>query len=163
MLAPGLGDWGLGLRVEGAGDALRFEHDGDDRGFKAYLVGYPLGERAIVVMANGDDGLVVIQELVAAVAREYGWKGFEPKIIDAVDLKDAQKDIAGRYGNGSMVVKAEGSVIELRMGPRVIVLIPQGADQFVTAQSGTHVAFKRGTDGKVIGIQGGGAVIPRDP
>ncbi len=87
MLTPGLGKWGLGIEVEGAGDTLRFAHGGDDWGFKAGMVGYLSGGRAIVVMANGDGGLAVIEPLIQAVAREYGWKGLEPKIEDRSPTK----------------------------------------------------------------------------
>ncbi len=79
MLTPGLGHWGLGIEVEGEGDSLRFSHGGDDWGFKAVLVGWPKGGRAIVVMANGDDAIAVESAVAEAVAREYGWRGLEPK------------------------------------------------------------------------------------
>ena len=79
MLTPGLGKWGLGIGVDGEGDTLRFSHGGDDWGFKAAMVGYLTGGRAVVVMTNGDAGFTVIEPLVRAVAREYGWKGLEPE------------------------------------------------------------------------------------
>jgi CubicO group peptidase (beta-lactamase class C family) len=79
MLTPGLGDWGLGIEVQGEGPSLRFSHGGDDWGFKAELVGWFTGGRAIVIMANGDGAITVEASLLQAIAREYGWAGLEPK------------------------------------------------------------------------------------
>jgi CubicO group peptidase (beta-lactamase class C family) len=79
MLTPGLGDWGLGIQVQGQGETLRFSHGGDDWGYKAQLVGWLSGGRAIVVMANGDGAIAVEEALLRAIAREYGWNGLEPR------------------------------------------------------------------------------------
>ena len=81
MLTPGLGEWGLGVEVDGADgppDALRFSHGDDDWGFKAFLVGYMNGGRAIAVMANGDDGMAVVQALTSAIARTTAGKASSP-------------------------------------------------------------------------------------
>src|SRR6185437_5699398 len=81
MLTPGLGGWGLGISVDPGADGLKFGHSGDDWRFKARLIGWPKGERAIIAMGNSDDAFAVIDPLMQAVTREYGWKGLEPQIV----------------------------------------------------------------------------------
>jgi len=69
MLTPGLGGWGLGISVDRGTGEMRFWHSGDDWGFKARLIGWPKGERAIIAMGNSDDAFAVIDPLMQAVTR----------------------------------------------------------------------------------------------
>jgi CubicO group peptidase (beta-lactamase class C family) len=153
MLTPGLGSWGLGVQIEGTDgppDELRFSHSGDDEGFNAYLAGYMTGGRAIAVMTNGNDGLPVAKELVAAIAHEYGWKGYEPRIIQPAELTGAQKaELVGSYGDGAVVVSLQGSTIDWRTGARHTELIPRGGDFFMLASSAGVVRALRDTDGRI--------------
>jgi hypothetical protein len=164
MVTPGLGNWGLGVEVDGAGDALHFSHGGDDWGFKAQLVGYLTGGRAVVVMANGDDGMVVAQSLIQAVAREYGWKGLEPKVVESVALGDAAKqEVVGSYGHGRVVISVEGPRVIGMNGDFRFELIPQGADRFILDFNGEPGVLKRGPDGRIIAVEAAGIMIDRDP
>ncbi len=167
MLTPGLGHWGIGVEVEGQGDDLRFTHGGDDWGFKANLVAWPKGERAIVGMANGDAGMQVVMELMQAVAREYGWSGWSPQIIDAVALSPAQmSDYAGSYGKGLAKVAVDGGSLEVSYGGVTVELIALGGDKFLADNDGDTipVSFIRGSDGKVSGLSALGVpMIPHDP
>ena len=164
MVTPGLGGWGLGVEVDGEGDSLRFSHGGDDWGFKAQLVGYLTGGRGVVAMANGDGGMAVIQPLIQAVARAYGWKGLEPKTITAVTLTGAQAQaLAGRYGHGMVSVEAEGGKLwgRERGGERVEV-VPTSADRLVVPANGLAFSVVR-KDGAVSALAVGDTVLPRDP
>lgn len=169
MLTPGLGSWGVGVQIEGAGgppDAVRFYHGGDDAGFNDILTAYMTGGRAIAVMTNGDDGAIVAQEVVAAIAREYGWKGYEPRVIKAADLTDAQKaELVGSYASGRLVISLRGSVIDGQVEGRRTEVVPRGADFFVLAASEVLLRAQRGPDGKVIALIGvpSGVVYKRDP
>jgi CubicO group peptidase (beta-lactamase class C family) len=166
MLTPGLGGWGLGVEVGGEGDDFHFNHSGDDAGFNANLIAWPKTGRAVVVMTNGDDGLIVQTELMQAVAREYGWKGLEPHIIDAVTLSDAQiKEVTGSYGHGLVVISANGPSLSVTYGGRSNDLIPKGADQFIADPSGLAVSVKfgRSADGRIKSLAAQGLVLARDP
>ncbi len=166
MLTPGLGSWGLGIMINGApgpAEGMRFSHGGDDWGFKAQLVGYMTGGRVIAVMANGDDGDVVNQELLAAVARAYGWKGFEPHLVDTVTISAAERaEITGRYAKGSMTITEAGPFFELRVGPLRITLVPQGSDQFMPTEAMPLVKAVRGADGAITAIAIGPARYLKD-
>ncbi|MDB5442912.1 MAG: hypothetical protein JWP73_1288 [Phenylobacterium sp.] len=166
MLKPGLGGWGLGVAVGGSGDDFNFSHGGDDWGFKANLMAWPKGGRAVVAMANGDDGMVVVVELMQAAAREYGWKGLEPLVIESVKLSEAQvNELAGGYGHGAAVISAEGPDLHIAYQGSKVDLIAQGADRFVADPGGASVAVKieRDLAGKVKSLNALGLTLTRDP
>jgi hypothetical protein len=167
MLTPGLGGWGIGVAVSGQGGDLQFSHNGDDDGFKANLVAWPKGGRAVVAMANGDDGMVVLAELMQAVAREYGWKGLAPTMVDAVTLGPAQiQEIAGGYGHGVAVIStSESRGLTLTAQGSTIELIAEGGDRFLADPGGANVTVKLNRDaaGKIASLSALGLTLPRDP
>jgi len=152
MLTPGSGGWGLGIAVKESVDGLHFTHDGSNLGFKASLIGWSKGERAVIAMSNGEDGMAVINPLVAAVAREYGWTGLEPQMIDAVILTAGQRsEIAGSYGGGTMVISSEEGLLVGRAFGRTFELVPQGSDKFLADL--VPIFAQRGADGRVRALQ----------
>jgi hypothetical protein len=115
-------------------------------------------------MANGDDGMAVVQELTSAIAREYGWKGFEPLLVDATPLTPAQRaEFVGSYGKGAVVVSGDGPLLDVKFGHGHIVLIPQGSDQFMPASPMPLFKAIRGPDGKISAVSVGSAQFARDP
>jgi CubicO group peptidase (beta-lactamase class C family) len=167
MLAPGLGGWALGIAAAQTRDGVSFSHGGSDLGFKAFLVGWPKGERAIVVMANGEDSIEVVNSLAQAAAREYGWIGQEPKIIDETPLTAAQRgEIVGSWGHGFVVVSVESDRLIGKALGMTTELIPQGGDKFVFANGPLleTVTAVRGPDGRVKALAvGQEATFERDP
>jgi hypothetical protein len=168
MLTPGLGHWGLGVEVGGTGDDLWFHHPGDDAGFSANLIAWPRGGRAVVAMTNSDDGMVVATDLMQAVAREYGWKGFEPQVLRAVALSEAQiQEVTGSYGHGLVIIAANVQGLQLKYGAGWVELVPQGDDSFIADPGGVSAAVRlgRGPDGHVqsLAAPAQGLVLQRDP
>ena len=64
------GPTGLGAFLNEAG---RFRHGGSNVGFKCLLVACRETSQAAVVMTNSDSGAMIQNEVVGAIAREYGW------------------------------------------------------------------------------------------
>lgn len=64
------GPTGLGIFVQDAG---RFKHAGSNAGFRCLMVACRDTPQSAVVMTNSDSGGALTQEVVAAIAREYGW------------------------------------------------------------------------------------------
>jgi CubicO group peptidase (beta-lactamase class C family) len=87
MLTPVLNDHALGPRVETFGDSLAFQHAGGNAGFRCFMVGYTGLEQGAVVMTNGDNGDVLMMEIVRGIARVFGWPNFQPaeKTVCPVD------------------------------------------------------------------------------
>jgi CubicO group peptidase (beta-lactamase class C family) len=166
MLTPGLGNWGIGVAVQGSGDDMNFSHGGDDWGFKANLMAWPKGGRAVVAMANGDDGMIVVTELMQAVAREYGWKGLEPVIVDAVTLTPAEAaEVAGSYGHGAVVVAGAGTGFTIAYQGQKVEMIAMGDDRFLADPGGASVGVRltRDSGGKIASLSALGLTLPRDP
>jgi CubicO group peptidase (beta-lactamase class C family)/putative intracellular protease/amidase len=72
------GAMGLGWFLWGPEPRELFGHDGDDAGFRAMLLMRADSGRAVAVMANSDNGLVVANYLAERVAGEYGWDDLLP-------------------------------------------------------------------------------------
>jgi hypothetical protein len=73
MLSPQVGPSGLGFVVMGDGEWRVFRHSGSNVGYRARMIGYVQGGRGAVVMANGDTGAALIEEILGSIARAYGW------------------------------------------------------------------------------------------
>jgi len=55
----------LGVMVRGAGDRKHFRHGGDNRGFRALMLGYPQNGNGAIVLTNGqsNDGIMLRERL----------------------------------------------------------------------------------------------------
>jgi CubicO group peptidase (beta-lactamase class C family) len=74
MLTHGpVGNVGIGFFSGGEGLTRRFGHGGDNEGFKALLDVCIETGKGVAVLANGDLGDALINEIIGAVAREDGW------------------------------------------------------------------------------------------
>jgi CubicO group peptidase (beta-lactamase class C family) len=73
MLTPQLENAGLGFFI-GPDNKDQFAHGGADEGFQAMFV--MLGEKGqgAVVMTNSDNGGIIANHLIEAIAEEYNWK-----------------------------------------------------------------------------------------
>jgi CubicO group peptidase (beta-lactamase class C family) len=76
MLTLQKGSYGLGLSLQGSGRAARFGHGGSNEGFRCEMVAYVETGQGAVVMTNGDRGARLGQEILRAIAREYGWADY---------------------------------------------------------------------------------------
>jgi CubicO group peptidase (beta-lactamase class C family) len=165
MLTPGLGDWGIGIEVKGEGEAKHFSHSGGNFGFRSYLVGWTSGGHVIAVMDNGDDGYPVIQAVTEAIARHYGWTGYETKLIEAAEVSPGQlAEVAGRYGEGAANLLLSGkTLVSVGGGGPPVEMIPVAGASFVRSSDGMTVSVERGADGKITGLRApGGLFLPRD-
>lgn len=79
MLTPVLDGQGLGPHVGGSTPRKLFTHNGGNEGYRCLLVAYEDGDGA-VVMTNGDNGGVLMEEVMRSIAFEYGWPDFAPAV-----------------------------------------------------------------------------------
>lgn len=73
MLTVQKEDMGLGLFLEGEGEARRFSHRGRDEGFDAYMVACIESGHGLVVMINQNDETGALMRIFSAVSKEYKW------------------------------------------------------------------------------------------
>lgn len=73
MLRRQIGDWGLGVEVSRPGAPLKFSHTGAPIGYRTLWLMHPDTCQGAVLMANADEGMPLIQEVVRAIADHYRW------------------------------------------------------------------------------------------
>lgn len=89
---------GIGVGLKGAPTPFRFSHTGSNVGYKAIMLGFLDQPRGAIVLTNGDQGGDLMNEIVRAIAQEYGWEDMRPVVRRAVVIDSARlKPIAGRY------------------------------------------------------------------
>jgi CubicO group peptidase (beta-lactamase class C family) len=113
MLTAVLDNYGLGFSLGETQGRKSFSHGGSNEGFKCMLFAYRDSGAGVVVMTNGDRGGGLANEILAAIAAEYGWPDFKPRerSVVRVDVETLQS-YAGKY-------KFPG-------GPLITVTVEQG-------------------------------------
>jgi len=75
MLQRVLGFYALGFAIAGDGANRYFSHPGVNAGFVAFLFAYEKGD-GLVLMTNGQNSKALGQEIIDALAKQYGWTEF---------------------------------------------------------------------------------------
>jgi CubicO group peptidase (beta-lactamase class C family) len=75
MLQRVLGFYALGFAIAGDGPNRYFSHPGVNAGFVAFLFAYEKGD-GLVLMTNGQNSKTLGLEIIAALAKQYGWTEF---------------------------------------------------------------------------------------
>lgn len=135
MLTPNRDDWGLGLSIQGSGRSQRFGHGGSNEGFRCRLLAWVSGQ-GVVVMTNSDRGDLLIDEIIFAIAAEYGWPSPRPRERAVVQLDPNRLDaLVGRYqvadASITFTVSREGDhlFVEAPGSPR-IEIFPESHNVF---------------------------------
>ena len=164
MLTAGLGNYGLGIAISGAGDSLRFSHGGANEGYRGQFIGYVTGGRGVAVMTNSDAGAQIAGELINAIGREYNWPGLRElrELVEvAIDAKllDAY---AGRYQFAPNVVltvtRAPDGLVVQPTGQTAMQFVPKSDREFFAKLIPFECRFEVDSSGKVVAIhvtQGG--------
>jgi CubicO group peptidase (beta-lactamase class C family) len=98
MTTPSIGQTGLGLFIDRHGKETYFGHQGSDEGFNAYLLVHLDKGFGAAVMTNSDNGSELSNEILRAIARQYGWPGYLPEPIATAKLSPADLvPLSGRY------------------------------------------------------------------
>ena len=123
MITPVKNRYGLGLQVEGEGQALSFEHGGSNMGYQNNLFAYADHGDGAVIMTNGANGAELASGILRALAVEYKWPSQHPVERKAVALDlAAQEKLAGRY-----VIAGLGDFTIARRDGRLMVALREGA------------------------------------
>jgi CubicO group peptidase (beta-lactamase class C family) len=86
MLTPGMGDWGLGVKIGGAAADPYFTHGGVNEGFESLFVAYEYHGDGAVVMTNAQGGSFLAEEIMRSIAAEYDWADFHPIVRTEVKV-----------------------------------------------------------------------------
>ncbi len=170
MLEPVRDEWGLGPSTAGSGADLRFGHGGANEGYRGQFIAFPRRGEGAVVMTNGDGGGALVDEILFAIAREYGWPEVAPRWIDALPLSaDEAREYVGRYRLAdaadvtvSIRWRGGGLVLAVGEGPPSS-LARTGRDRFVILESGALLRFERDGGGRVTAARAYGSRAERIP
>jgi hypothetical protein len=169
MLTRGVGSHGLGPGIDGVADSLRFGHGGANEGFRAVFTGFATRGHGAVVMTNSDNGMAVAAEILQAVAREYGWPSFSPRVITPLAISaESMREYAGRYALPGRPIVVSIAVEDGRLMARQgdgppIELVPTGANLFMPLRDAPPFRFERDGVEKVTSVVVGGMRLERAP
>jgi CubicO group peptidase (beta-lactamase class C family) len=169
MLTPGIGTWGLGVAIEGSGDSLRFSHGGSNEGFRGTFVGFARRGSGAAVMSNSDIGGLVVEEIMHAIAREYGWPGYAPReIVSIAVTPETLEQYTGAYALSStplrLTVRADsGRLMVMQPGSGWIEVIPTAPDAFMPTVPAPPLRFERDASGRVVALMAGERRLERVP
>jgi CubicO group peptidase (beta-lactamase class C family) len=156
MLRPQLESWGLGVEVAGNGPSTRFSHGGANEGFRCFVVAYRHTGSGVAIMTNADTGGAILEDVVRAVAHEYGWRDLGPVERTLGTANPARyPDFAGQYTVGArrpagvVRIHAEHGRLFMRLGAGRVELLPENATTFFMIESDVRIEFLRGDDGRV--------------
>lgn len=152
MLTDQLDGEGIGVRVSGEGETLRFTHAGGNAGYRAYLIMHVASGDGAAYLANSDLGHSVGRELLRAASAVYDWPGFKSRKASRVALdRTTLIGLQGIYdfgGEVQVVIALDDSADQLSItfpNGDVYGLVPVGPLNFVDPETGVTVDFE-GTD-----------------
>jgi CubicO group peptidase (beta-lactamase class C family) len=157
-MEPGGHGLGFGLSRPGEGDA-RFGHGGSNHGFKCTLQAFVEGGQGVAIMTNGDLGSALAQEVLRAVAAEYGWEGMGPDVREVVQLSpDQLAAFEGAYElvgvDLTVTLKVEGDHLVVEVpGDVPHPLYPSSETEFFDATDGASIEFTLREDGRATEFQ----------
>ena len=159
MVTPVLESSGLGFFIDDNDGAIYFQHGGADEGFQALLIASRDEGHGLAVMANSDNGGAIAQEILRAVALEYGWDGILEDPVAVIDVPAAElASYEGRYRFGlgevaSFKVESGSLVARVTLKPTASRMFPLGDDAFLHEELGQRFRFLRDDGGAVVAIQ----------
>ena len=159
MLTKGLGGYALGLFVGGDEKRTNFAHAGQNEGFTCILFGYVEAGQGAVIMTNGDGGSGLFNEILRAVAREYGWPDYRPLEKAVVASNPVPYgSYVGEYEISGIraTISTDGQrlfVIAPPVWPRRLTLYPESGDRFFPLEQDVDLRFVKDAQGHVTAME----------
>lgn len=154
MLTPRIENAGLGIFFQGTDDRQFFSHNGANEGFRTLLIAYRKTGRGVVVMSNSDTGSELNNEILRAVAHEYGWPDslMQERSVVKVDRKKLDS-YAGRYQLMPdlvlTVTSSDGNLFVQATGQQRFQVYPESEDNFFGTIVGVEIRFPQKAKGQV--------------
>jgi CubicO group peptidase (beta-lactamase class C family) len=140
---------GLGTYVYNDADPepRYFGHTGGHLGWRAELIGYErAGQGAVVLVNNGYTGTEFKRELLGAIAREYGWKGYLPPETQFCEGASTNPEAMGPYRLGDrtyQVCTADGGISLTAPGQSPLSLRATTAGTYQAPAADVSVEFRQ--------------------
>ena len=152
MVTPRRDDYALGLGIRDDGGAKYFMHGGADEGFQAQLIASANRGYGAIVMTNSDNGHLIMDEIVRAIAAAYYWEGYQIEPMAVAKLSpETLAAFAGRYrldADTILVIAPDGSGLAVKEAlGEAFTLVPVSPQAFVRRDEETRYTFGRRPDG----------------
>ena len=157
MLKPQWPGFGIGFALGEDPKAPYIQHGGSNAGFQSQFYAFtdPSG-RGVAIMTNGDAGILLLPEIVRAVAMAYDWPALQPQVRRPVSIDSARLDaFAGAYqvkGLPNVTVTREGQGLKIAhplIGKTAVELYPQSSSSFFAVASDLEANFITDASGQV--------------
>ncbi len=156
MLTRQIGDWGLGLTLQGRGKNGRFSHNGENAGFQTMLVGFVHNGKGAVMMSNSNNDFLVFPDILQSIAREYKWPEFDylkQQEIDPINHEDLEK-FQGYFTSTDLPLNIEIKMIKEKLygqatGQNRFPLIPMGQSKFISPLLNLTLYFMKDKNNKI--------------
>lgn len=160
MLTNPVGPVGIGFFIDEENGALSFGHGGSNQGFRANFYVYTKTGDGIAVMTNGDNGAILIREIIHRAAEIYGWDDVQPPVKRAIGLtEEALQAFAGTYAvtepmeaTATLSVAGEALVLEADGFIAGEPFLAEGENAFFSLV-GSDLVFTRDDAGAVTGFE----------
>jgi CubicO group peptidase (beta-lactamase class C family) len=155
MLTKQASSWGLGFNLWVDDKSFYFGNGGSNEGFKCQLAMFAEIGQGAVVMTNGDQGTRLLEEIIRAIAKEYGWPARqaaerEPAKIDPALCAEYAGEYQLRPDSKLVATTENGRLFLARPGGARVELFPESASRFfVEDDANTRHTFNRNPQGKV--------------
>ena len=153
MVAPGLGDWGLGLEIGGRPEHRYFWHGGGNAGYQCIMTAYEGEGDGAVVMTNSNRGYALANDVIRSIAREYNWPDWGPRAVHVVRVDPAVlRQYVGQYRLNEWfsfeITIHDDKLFIQGTGQPVLELWPESDNRF-TFVVDVDVEFVRDATGKI--------------
>jgi CubicO group peptidase (beta-lactamase class C family) len=170
MLAPGIGNWGLGVGLgESTAEEKRsFSHGGGNQGFICMLFAFVNKGQGAVVMTNSESGNELVMEILRGLSSVYGWSILQHKEVVLVGI--APEKLMCYTGDYRAPDEPDTPVLVYIEKDQLRVKSPETGDwalspisetEFVYMDGGVELIFAKGDDDRYDQIQRWGAVLSR--
>jgi len=162
MLTSQGDEWGLGIVLQGEGakgaegakgTQQRFMHSGSNQGFNCHMLAFKETGAGVVIMTNANSGRAVIEELVRAVANEYGWKTNAAPSRTVIEMPaESLSKYVGYYqsvGEGQARVRLDGIELIAHSNGRWSKLLAGSETTFFAVNDGAQFDFSKKPNGEV--------------
>ncbi len=145
---------GLGVFLEGSATTRRFGHGGWDEGFVAKMTAYQDRGLGAVVMLNSNQGHLMMEEILRAIATEYEWPDYLPAERTPAEIDPSiYESCAGEYElrpEFLVTIATSTNHLLLRVaGQDPVPIQPQSNTTFYASVIDAEVTFNRNGNGLV--------------
>jgi CubicO group peptidase (beta-lactamase class C family) len=148
------GDWGLGVSIGGEGGEPRFSHTGNNPGYQSVLIYSTRTRSGVAIMTNGNNLSGFFYEIVYAVAKANGWRGYAPEVRTVVAVDPAILEAyAGTYlasGAPAFTVSTAKGRLYVAGGPfgdEAVELLAESPTTYFILSSGFRFEFAHDAKG----------------